>query len=46
MRYLCLLYGDEGRWEKVTKAEMDAVYEEYIAFMDDIKTTGQHLAEQ
>ena len=44
MRYLCLLYGDESRWEKVTKAEMDALYEEYVALTDDIKRSGHHLA--
>ena len=44
MRYLCLLYGDESRWEKVTKAEMDALYEEYVSFTDDIKRSGQHVA--
>jgi hypothetical protein len=44
MRYLCLLYGDENRWEKVTKAEMDALYAEYVAFTEDIKRSGHHLA--
>jgi hypothetical protein len=44
MRYLCLLYGDENRWEKVSKAEMDALYEEYVAFTEDIKRSGHHLA--
>ena len=44
MRYLCLLYGDESRWEKVTKEEMDALYEEYVALTDDIKRSGHHLA--
>ena len=44
MRYLCLLYGDEGRWEKVTKEEMDALYGEYVALTDDLKRSGHHLA--
>jgi hypothetical protein len=44
MRYLCLLYGDEDRWEKITKAEMDALYGEYVAFTEDIKRSGHHLA--
>jgi hypothetical protein len=44
MRYLCLLYGDENRWDNVTKEEMGALYEEYVAFTDDIKRTGHHIA--
>jgi hypothetical protein len=44
MRYLCLIYGDENRWEQMTKPDMDKVFGEYIAFTEDIKRSGHHLA--
>ena len=44
MRYLCLLYGDENRWESMTKADANEVFGEYVAFTEDIKRTGHHLA--
>ena len=44
MRYLCLLYGDENRWETMTKADMDKLFGEYVGFTEDIKRSGHHLA--
>jgi hypothetical protein len=42
MKYLCLIYEDETRWQNMPKAELDKVYAEYTAFKDDIKNSG-HL---
>ena len=44
MRYLCLLYGDETRWERMSKDDIDKVFGQYVAFTEDIKRTGHHLA--
>jgi hypothetical protein len=43
MRYLCLIYSDETQWEKMSKAEMDAVLGEYFAFTKDIKKSGHYI---
>ena len=43
MRYLCLIYSDETLWEKMSKADMDAVMGEYNAFTKDIKKSGHYL---
>jgi hypothetical protein len=43
MKYLCLIYSDETLWEKMPKAESDAVMGEYRAFTNDIKKTGHYL---
>jgi len=36
MRYLCLIYSDETQWERMSKAETDAVLGEYFEFTKDI----------
>ena len=43
MKYLCLIYDDEKKWETMSKAEVDAYMGEYFAFTDGIKTSGHHL---
>ncbi len=42
MEYLLLLYGNEKGWESMPKAELDAVYGEYMAFTDSIKKSGNY----
>jgi len=42
MKYLCLIYEDETRWQNMPRAELDKVYAEYSAFKDDINNSG-HL---
>jgi hypothetical protein len=44
MRYLCLIYDDEKKWETMSKAEADAYMGEYFAFTDAIKASGHHIA--
>ena len=44
MRYVCLIYDDEKNWEKMPKAESDAMMGEYFAFTNDIKKNGQYQA--
>jgi hypothetical protein len=43
MKYLCLIYEDEMLWEAMPKAEADAIYGEYFAFMDGIKQSGHYV---
>ena len=44
MRYLCLIYEDEKRWETMPAAESEAVLGEYFAFTDGIRANGQLVA--
>lgn len=44
MKYLCLIYDDEKKWETMSKAEADAYMGEYFAFTDAIKASGHHIA--
>lgn len=44
MRYLCLIYEDEKRWESMPKEQAEAMMGEYGAFTEDIRKNGQYLA--
>jgi hypothetical protein len=44
MKYLCLIYDDEKKWETMSKAEADAYMGEYFAFTDAIKGSGHYIA--
>jgi hypothetical protein len=44
MKYLCLIYDDEKKWETMSKAEADAYMGEYFAFTDGVKASGHYLA--
>jgi hypothetical protein len=44
MKYLCLIYENEGAWATMDKEESDRLMSEYHAFTTDIKKTGHHLA--
>jgi hypothetical protein len=44
MKYLCLIYENEGAWETMTKEDGDRIMGEYFAFTDDIRKSGQYLA--
>jgi hypothetical protein len=46
MKYLCLIYDDEKKWETMSKAEADAYMGEYFAFTDAIKGSGHYIAGQ
>jgi hypothetical protein len=43
MKYLCLIYDDEKKWETMSKAEADAYMGEYFAFTEGIKGSGHYL---
>jgi len=43
MKYLCLLYGDETGWQRMSKAEGDQMMGEYFAFTEGIKTSGHYI---
>jgi len=43
MKYLCLIYDDEKKWETMSKAEADAYMGEYFQFTDGIKASGHYL---
>ena len=43
MKYLCLIYDDEKKWETMSKAEADAYMGEYFAFTEGIKGSGHYI---
>ncbi len=43
MRYLCLIYQDEKIWQAMPRDEAEAVYGEYFAFTEDIKSSGHYI---
>ena len=43
MRYLCLIYDEEKKVQKMPKSESDAFMGEYFAFTDNIKKSGQYI---
>jgi hypothetical protein len=44
MKYLCLIYEDEKAWLKLPKEQSDAIMNEYFAFTNDIRKSGQYVA--
>ena len=46
MKYLCLIYDEEKKLEKMSKEEGDQFMGEYFAFTDGIKKNGQHVASE
>jgi hypothetical protein len=44
MKYLCLIYDDEKKWETMPKEKAGAIQGEYMAFTEAIKKSGQYLA--
>ena len=43
MKYLCLIYDDETRWDRMSKDEATAGYGKYFAFTEGIKTSGHYV---
>jgi hypothetical protein len=43
VKYLCLIYDDEKKWETMSKAEADAYMGEYFAFTNGIKASGHYI---
>lgn len=46
MKYLCMIYSDETMWQRMTKAEADAVMAEYMSFGDELKAAGKYVLGQ
>jgi hypothetical protein len=44
MKYLCLIYENEGNWATMTKEEGDTVMKEYFTFTGDAKKSGHYIA--
>lgn len=43
MKYLCLIYHDETRWDRMSKDEATAGYGKYRAFTNDIQASGHYV---
>ena len=43
MKYLCLIYANEGNWANATKEQGEAMTAEYMAYTDDIQKSGHLL---
>ena len=44
MQYLCLIYDDETNWGTLPEDERNAVFDEYGAFTESIKESGNYVA--
>jgi hypothetical protein len=45
MKYLCLAYGDRAKMEALSKAEMDALFQECQPFVEDLHKSGRVIAD-
>jgi len=43
MQYLLLIYGEESHWGTLQDADRQKIYKEYMAFTEDIKTSGHYI---
>ncbi len=43
MKYLCLIYENEGAWATMSREEGDRIMGEYMTFTDDIKKSGHMI---
>jgi hypothetical protein len=43
MKYLCLIYEAEKAMQSMPKEELAALYKNYYAFTEEIKTSGHYL---
>ena len=44
MKYVCLIYDEQRKWEQMPKSEADAMMGEYGAFTQDIRRSGHYVA--
>jgi hypothetical protein len=42
VQYLCLIYEDEKEWQRQSKSEIDAILNEYSAYTEAVKTSGNY----
>jgi hypothetical protein len=43
MRFICLGYLDESKWEALSKSEQDAMMEEFFAYDDVLRKSGHSV---
>ena len=43
MKYLCLIYDEEAKLAAMSKAELDALMQEYYTFTRDLRGSGHYL---
>jgi len=43
MQYLCLIYEDEKEWEKRPSAESAKIMDEFFAYTDSIRKSGNYV---
>lgn len=43
MKYLCLIYSEEGIWQQMSKAEMEKTMAEYREFTAGIRKSSQYV---
>ncbi len=43
MKYLCLIYDEEKKFQSMPKSDFDALMGEYFAFTKDIRQSGHYL---
>jgi hypothetical protein len=44
MRYMLLIYKDEVLWEKMSAQEKSAIFQEAVAFSEDLRRSGVYQA--
>ena len=44
MKYLCLVYIEEEKLEALSKEEMDALVAEALAYKEELRKSGHHIA--
>ena len=44
MKYLCLIYEDESRFQQMPKNELDKIMGEYGVFSEGIRKSGHHVS--
>jgi hypothetical protein len=44
MKYLCVIYENEKNWETIPPADGEAIMNEYFAFSEGIRRSGQYVA--
>ena len=44
MKYLCLIYGVESKWETMAKADAESMMAEYGAFTASIQGSGHYVS--
>jgi hypothetical protein len=43
VQYLCLIYEDEKEWQRQSKSEIDKLLNEYAAYSQSLKSSGNYL---